>query len=162
VTPPRACDLQALIDTKLSASDKDEELWEEGWLRFPDQLLLLGSISRVLRRAKERSCTPSIGKNFGFTDIIIGRKHADAPYDMARIFGRPGRPAQIRRTQGRPENQARQGRFAAFYEELGRLACDDCAPRVTNRFDQRPRFARETPGRCGCPILAYATEPLRF
>ncbi len=38
-------------------------------------------------------------KNFGFTDIVIGRKHADAPYDDGKdIWDGLAAPAEIRRT----------------------------------------------------------------
>jgi len=80
-------------------------------------------------------------QNFGFTDISIGRKHADAPYDDGKdIWDGLAAQRQIRRLKGdlksSPSRSAR-----SVYEELGRIGLvDDCAPRLQTGFDQRPRL----------------------
>ena len=61
-------------------------------------------------------------QNYGFSDLVIGRKHADAPYengspiwgdfDAQQVFGELGGDLQLT-----PCNIG----FAAFYESLGRV-----------------------------------------
>ena len=78
-------------------------------------------------------------QNFGFTDLIIGRKHADAPYhdgtpiwgdfDAQEIFnnlvGKLGGELHIK-----PLNVG----FAAYYESAGRVDLMD------NHKDEKPVF----------------------
>jgi sulfate adenylyltransferase len=68
-------------------------------------------------------------QNFGFTDIVIGRKHADAPFadgsaiwgdfDAQEIFGKLGGDLQIK--------PLKVG-FAAYYESAGRVDLMDLHP----------------------------------
>ena len=68
-------------------------------------------------------------QNFGFTDIVIGRKHADAPYhdgsaiwgdfDAQEIFGKLGGDLKI---------QPLKVGFAAYYESAGRVDLMDAHP----------------------------------
>jgi sulfate adenylyltransferase len=70
-------------------------------------------------------------QNFGFTDIIIGRKHADAPFDdKSEIWD--GLAAHRKFDELKGElliNPVKVG-FAAFYAELGRVGLvDEHAPK---------------------------------
>jgi sulfate adenylyltransferase len=61
-------------------------------------------------------------QNFGFTDIIIGRKHADAPYDDGKDIW-DGLAAQriFDSLPGELHIKPLKVGFAAFYESVGRV-----------------------------------------
>jgi len=59
-------------------------------------------------------------QNFGFTNIVIGRKHADAPTTTAPPSGRLRRAGDLREARRRPPHPAVKVGFAAFYESIGR------------------------------------------
>ena len=89
-------------------------------------------------------------QNFGFTDIIIGRKHADAPYDDGKDIW-DGLAAQRKFDELKGELLIKPVKvgFAAFYEELGRVGLvDECTRQgLQASLDQRPGAAREASGR---------------
>ena len=65
-------------------------------------------------------------QNFGFTDIVIGRKHADAPYDDGKDIW-DGLAAQRKFDELKGELLIKPVKvgFAAFYEEIGRVGLVD-------------------------------------
>ncbi len=71
---------KALLDNKaLGEGDKDEELWKKVDRNFNDHVILLGlDIKMFYGGPKEAVMHGIYRQNFGFTDIVIGRKHADA------------------------------------------------------------------------------------
>ncbi len=114
----------------LGEGDKDEELWKSKGYDINDVAMLLGlDIKMFYGGPKEAVMHGIYRQNFGFTDIIIGRKHADAPYedgsdiwdplDAQRIFDNLPGELQIK--------PVKVG-FAAYYEELGRVGLvDECS-----------------------------------
>jgi sulfate adenylyltransferase len=61
-------------------------------------------------------------QNYGFTDIVIGRKHADAPYhDGSAIWGDFDAQEVFSRLGGELCIQPLKVGFAAFYESVGRV-----------------------------------------
>ena len=74
---------QALIENKaLGEGDKDEELWKQAGCDITDRIILLGlDIKMFYAGPKEAIMHGIYRQNFGFTDIVIGRKHADAPFE---------------------------------------------------------------------------------
>ncbi|MCG8404890.1 MAG: hypothetical protein MI923_06805 [Phycisphaerales bacterium] len=128
---------KALIDhDHLGEGDKDEALWEKKPYTLRDRVLLLGLDIKMFYAGPREAVMHGIYRqNFGFTDIIIGRKHADAPYDdgtdiwdglaAQRIFD--DLPGELRI---RPLKVG----FAAFYESLGRVDLMDKHP------DEKPVF----------------------
>jgi len=127
----RMATYRALIEKrKLGEGDKDEALWKERNYDINDVALLLGlDIKMFYAGPKEAVMHAIYRQNFGFTDIIIGRKHADAPYDdgtdiwdpldAQRIFDNLNGELHI--------NPVKVG-FAAYYEELGRVGLvDECS-----------------------------------
>jgi sulfate adenylyltransferase len=61
-------------------------------------------------------------QNFGFTDIIIGRKHADAPYkDGTPIWGDFDAQEIFEHLEGNLLEKTLNVGFAAYYESLGRV-----------------------------------------
>ncbi len=89
-------------------------------------------------------------QNFGFTDIVIGRKHADAPYDDGKDIW-DGLAAQRKFDELKGDLLIKPVKvgFAAFYEELGRVGLvDEYGPKGYKQvYDHRPRAAREAPRR---------------
>ena len=111
-------------------------MWGTRGESVPDRVLLLGlDIKMFYGGPKEAVMHGIYRQNFGFTDIIIGRKHADAPYhdgspiwgdfDAQDIFNRLGGDLKI--------HPLRVG-FAAYYESIGRVDLMD------NHKDEKPLF----------------------
>ncbi len=61
-------------------------------------------------------------QNLGFTHFIIGRKHADAPFDdKTPIWGDFDAQKIFGRLRGELANATVQVGFAAWFEEIGRV-----------------------------------------
>jgi len=72
-------------------------------------------------------------QNFGFTDIIIGRKHADAPYhDGSNIWGDFDAQEIFAKLGGDLQIKPLKVGFAAFYESIGRVDLTE------NHKDEKP------------------------
>jgi sulfate adenylyltransferase len=115
---------KALIDTKaLGQGDKDEALWRKAGCDITDRILLLGlDIKMFYAGPKEAVMHAIYRQNFGFTDLVIGRKHADAPYEDGKDIW-DGLAAQRKFDELRGELLIKPVKvgFAAYYEELGRV-----------------------------------------
>jgi sulfate adenylyltransferase len=138
---------RALIDNKaLGQGDKDEALWRKVGYDLTDQLLLLGlDIKMFYAGPKEAIMHAIYRQNFGFTDIVIGRKHADAPYDDGTDIW-DGLAAQRKFDELKGELLIRPVKvgFAAYYEELGRVGLvDECAPKGYKQVSISGRELRE-------------------
>jgi sulfate adenylyltransferase len=74
-------------------------------------------------------------QNYGFSDIIIGRKHADAPYeDGSAIWGDFDAHEIFDKLEGELHVQPCKVGFAAYYESLGRVDLMELHP------DEKPLF----------------------
>ncbi|HEV8059375.1 MAG TPA: hypothetical protein VGP68_05860 [Gemmataceae bacterium] len=138
---------RALIDNKaLGQGDKDEELWKKTGYDLTDQLILLGlDIKMFYAGPKEAVMHAIYRQNFGFTDIVIGRKHADAPYDDGKDIW-DGLAAQRKFDELKGELLIKPVKvgFAAFYEELGRVGLvEECAPKGYKQVSISGRELRE-------------------
>jgi len=61
-------------------------------------------------------------QNYGFTDIVIGRKHADAPFhDGSPIWGDFDAQEIFNELKGDLKIKPVNVGFAAFYESMGRV-----------------------------------------
>jgi len=119
---------RALIDNRvLGQGDIDEELWTKVGRKFNDQVLLLGlDIKMFYAGPKEAIMHAIYRQNFGFTDIIIGRKHADAPYDDGKdIWDGLAAQRKFDELKGNLKIKPVKVGFAAFFEELGRVGLVD-------------------------------------
>jgi sulfate adenylyltransferase len=138
---------RALIDNKvLGQGDKDEALWQKVGYDLTDQLLLLGlDIKMFYGGPKEAIMHAIYRQNFGFTDIVIGRKHADAPYDDGKdIWDGLAAQRKFDELKGELLIQPVKIGFAAFYEELGRVGLvDECAPKGYRQVSISGRELRE-------------------
>ncbi|MEO6029956.1 MAG: sulfate adenylyltransferase [Candidatus Binatia bacterium] len=122
---------EALItDRALGEGDSDQALWGPRKESVSDRVILLGlDIKMFYGGPKEAVMHGIYRQNFGFTDIVIGRKHADAPYydgtaiwgdfDAQEIFDKLGGDLQIK--------PLKVG-FAAYYESAGRVDLMDSHP----------------------------------
>jgi sulfate adenylyltransferase len=145
--PTRMRTYRALIENKaLGDGDLDQELWKKAGRGFYDNLILLGlDIKMFYGGPKEAIMHGIYRQNFGFTDIIIGRKHADAPYDDGKDIW-DGLAAQRKFDELKGELLIKPVKvgFAAFYEELGRVGLvDEYGPKGYKQVSISGRELRE-------------------
>ena len=115
---------EALItDRALGDGDSDQNLWKPRNESVPDRVILLGlDIKMFYGGPKEAVMHGIYRQNNGFTDIVIGRKHADAPYkDGTPIWGDFDAQEIFGKLAGDLKIQPVKVGFAAFYGSLGRV-----------------------------------------
>ena len=138
---------RALIEGRqLGDGDKDEALWREKGYDINDVAELLGlDIKMFYAGPKEAVMHGIYRQNFGFTDIIIGRKHADAPYDDGSDIWDPLDAQRIFDTlSGELHIRPVKVGFAAYYEELGRVGLvDECSKKGWKPIPISGRDVRE-------------------
>jgi sulfate adenylyltransferase len=121
---PQHAPYKALIDQNaLGQGDSDEALWKSKKYTLHDRVMLLGlDIKMFYGGPKEAVMHGVYRQNFGFTDIIIGRKHADAPYDDGKDIW-DGLAAQriFDSLPGHLAIKPLKVGFAAYYESVGRV-----------------------------------------
>jgi len=138
---------KALIDNKaLGDGDSDAALWQKVGCAITDRILLLGlDIKMFYGGPKEAIMHAIYRQNFGFTDIVIGRKHADAPYDDGKDIW-DGLAAQRKFDELKGELRIKPVKvgFAAFYQELGRVGLvDENGPKGYHQVSISGRDLRE-------------------
>jgi len=112
-----------ISDRALGEGDSDADVWKPRNESVPDRVALLGlDIKMFYGGPKEAIMHGIYRQNMGYTHIVIGRKHADAPYqngeaiwgdfDAQEIFNNLGGDLKIK-----PINVG----FAAYYESIGRV-----------------------------------------
>jgi sulfate adenylyltransferase len=126
---------EALIETRaLGQGDSDAKLWGPRGESVPDRVILLGlDIKMFYGGPKEAVMHGIYRQNNGFTDIVIGRKHADAPYkDGTPIWGDFDAQEIFGKLAGDLKIQPVKVGFAAFYQSLGRVDLTE------NHKDEKP------------------------
>ena len=115
---------EALINERqLGDGDSDQSLWGPRNEAVPDRVVLLGLDLKMFYGGPKEAVMHAIYRqNMGYTHIVIGRKHADAPYangeniwgdfDAHQIFDNLGGDLQIK--------PLKVG-FAAYYDSCGRV-----------------------------------------
>ncbi len=138
---------QALIENKaIGEGDKDETLWKKVGCDITDRIHLLGlDIKMFYAGPKEAIMHGIYRQNFGFTDIVIGRKHADAPYEDGKdIWDGLAAQRKFDELKGELLIQPVKIGFAAFYEELGRVGLvDEYGPKGYKQVSISGRELRE-------------------
>ncbi|GAB6164537.1 sulfate adenylyltransferase [Thermostilla marina] len=128
---------EALIQQRaLGDGDSDPELWGPRGESVPDRVILLGLDIKMFYAGPAEAVMHAIYRqNFGFTDIIIGRKHADAPYhDGTPIWGDFDAHEIFNQLKGDLKIKPLCVGFAAYYESLGRVDL------MENHPDEKPVF----------------------
>ncbi len=128
---------EVLIDQRaLGDGDSDPALWGPRGESVPDRVILLGlDIKMFYGGPKEAVMHAIYRQNFGFSDIIIGRKHADAPYhDGTAIWGDFDAQEIFNNLCGDLKIRPLNVGFAAYYESIGRVDL------MENHKDEKPLF----------------------
>jgi sulfate adenylyltransferase len=138
---------KALIDNKaLGQGDSDAALWQKVGCAITDRIILLGlDIKMFYGGPKEAIMHAIYRQNFGFTDIVIGRKHADAPYDDGKdIWDGLAAQRKFDELKGDLKIKPVKVGFAAYYEELGRVGLvEECEPKGWKQVTIAGRLLRE-------------------
>ena len=128
---------EALINNRsLGDGDSDAKLWQSRGEKLPDRVILLGLDIKMFYGGPKEAVMHSIYRqNFGFTDIVIGRKHADAPYhDGKAIWGDFDAQEIFGRLKGDLKIQPLKVGFAAYYDSMGRVDL------MENHAEEKPVF----------------------
>ncbi|MCP3917803.1 MAG: sulfate adenylyltransferase [bacterium] len=115
---------EALVANRyIGEGDKDEELWKSKGQDLNDNLELIGLDMRMYYGGPAEAVMHAIYRqNLGFTHFIIGRKHADAPFDdKEAIWGDFDAQDIFEKLGGSLSIKTVNVGFAAFFEEIGRV-----------------------------------------
>jgi sulfate adenylyltransferase len=114
----------------LGEGDKDEVLWRETGYDINDVFELIGLDIKMYYGGPSEAVMHAIYRqNYGFSDLVIGRKHADAPFeDGSPIWGDFDAQAVFDELQGELHIRPCKIGFAAFYASLGRVDLTDDHP----------------------------------
>jgi sulfate adenylyltransferase len=126
---------EALIEQRgLGEGDSDAALWGPRGESVPDRVILLGLDIKMFYGGPNEAVMHAIYRqNFGFTDIVIGRKHADAPYhDGTAIWGDFDAQEIFSKLGGDLKIKPLKVGFAAYYESMGRVDLTE------NHPDEKP------------------------
>ncbi len=118
----------------LGEGDKDEALWRSVGYDLSEVFELIGLDIKMFYGGPSEAIMHSIYRqNYGFSDIVIGRKHADAPYeDGTPIWGDFDAQDVFEQLAGELHIRPCKIGFAAFYESLGRVDLTE------NHPDEKP------------------------
>ncbi len=122
---------EALVEERfLGQGDMEEALWRSKAQNLNDQLHLIGLDIRMYYGGPKEAVMHAIYRqNLGFTHFIIGRKHADAPFDdKTPIWGDFDAQEIFTRLGGNLAIRTVNVGFAAYFEELGRVALSEDHP----------------------------------
>ena len=125
---------RALHEHKLlGRGDKDEALWRARGYDLTEVFELLGlDIKMLYGGPKEAVMHAVYRQNLGFTDIVIGRKHADAPFDDGQtIWGDFDAQEIFDNLKGDLRIRPCKIGFAAYFESVGRVDLMELHPKET-------------------------------
>ncbi len=128
---------EKLIDSRgMGEGDSDPKLWGSRDDSVPDRVLLLGLDIKMFYGGPQEAVMHGIYRqNMGYTHIVIGRKHADAPFeDGSAIWGDFDAQKIFENLNGDLQIQPVKVGFAAFYEAPGRVDL------MENHPDEKPVF----------------------
>ncbi|MCH2212883.1 MAG: sulfate adenylyltransferase [Fuerstiella sp.] len=128
---------EALIEGRgLGEGDSDTDLWAHRSESVPDRVRLLGLDIKMFYGGPREAVMHGIYRqNMGYTHIVIGRKHADAPFkDGSAIWGDFDAQEIFGQLNGDLKIQPVNVGFAAYYESLGRVDL------MSNHDEEKPVF----------------------
>jgi sulfate adenylyltransferase len=107
----------------LGQGDMDKDLWKSKNQDLNDQLHLIGLDIRMYYGGPKEAVMHAIYRqNLGFTHFIVGRKHADAPFDdKSAIWGDFDAQEIFTNLGGELAIQTTNVGFAAYFEEIDRV-----------------------------------------
>jgi len=115
---------EVLLEQRLIGyGDKDDQFWGTRDYDLTDQIILFALDMRMFYAGPKEALMHAIYRqNYGFTDIIIGRKHADAPFDDGTpVWGDFDAQNIFDKLKGELLIKPLKVGFAAYFEELGRV-----------------------------------------
>jgi len=114
----------------LGEGDKDDALWRSVGYDLADVFELVGlDIKMFYGGPKEAVMHAIYRQNYGFSDLVVGRKHADAPYDDGSpIWGDFDAHEIFDRLPGALHVRPCKIGFAAYYASIGRVDLTDDHP----------------------------------
>ena len=114
----------------LGEGDKDQAIWDKAGYDISDVFELIGLDIKMFYGGPSEAIMHGIYRqNYGFSDIVIGRKHADAPFEDGKaIWGDFDAHEIFDKLPGELHIQPCKVGFAAFYESLGRVDLTDRHP----------------------------------
>jgi sulfate adenylyltransferase len=120
--------------TLLGKGDKDEPLWLGRGYDLTEVFELVGLDIKMLYGGPKEAVMHAIYRqNHGFSDIVIGRKHADAPFeDGSAIWGDFDAQEIFANLRGDLRIQPCNIGFAAYFESAGRVDL------MENHRDEKP------------------------
>jgi adenylyl-sulfate kinase len=119
---------EALLKRRLlGRGDTDSKLWKKNKCDLIDRILLIGLDMRMFYAGPKEAVMHAIYRqNYGFTDIIIGRRHADAPFDDGtQVWGDLDAQAKFSDLKGELLIRPFKISAAAYFEEVGRVVIAD-------------------------------------
>ena len=118
----------------LGEGDCDPEIWDRAGYQINEVFELIAlDIKMYYGGPKEAVMHGIYRQNYGFTDLVIGRKHADAPFeDGTPIWGDFDAQEVFDKIPGKLAIEPCKIGFAAFYESLGRVDLTE------NHPDEKP------------------------
>jgi sulfate adenylyltransferase len=107
----------------LGEGDKDDSLWESVGYDLSEVFELIGLDIKMFYGGPSEAVMHAVYRqNYGFSDLVIGRKHADAPFeDGSPIWGDFDAQQIFEDLPGELHLTPCNIGFAAFYESLGRV-----------------------------------------
>jgi sulfate adenylyltransferase len=114
----------------LGQGDKDEAIWRRVGYDLPEVFELIGLDIKMFYGGPSEAVMHGIYRqNYGFSDLVIGRKHADAPYEDGKpIWGDFDAQEIFEKLPGELHIKPCKIGFAAFYESLGRVDLEERHP----------------------------------
>ena len=122
--PTRMLTYNALRNQRLlGQGDSDTELWDRVGYELNDVFELIGLDIKMFYGGPAEAVMHAIYRqNHGFSHIVIGRKHADAPFfDKTAIWGDFDAHAIFDELPGELHIQPMKVGFAAYYDHMGRV-----------------------------------------
>jgi sulfate adenylyltransferase len=112
-----------ISERQLGEGDSDPAVWKGRSDSVPDRVKLLGLDIKMFYGGPAEAVMHAIYRqNMGYTHIIIGRKHADAPYhDGSAIWGDFDAHTIFDNLAGDLKIQPLKVGFAAYYDSVGRV-----------------------------------------
>ena len=115
--------IELLNKKQLGEGDRNEELWDSVGFDFYENLILSGLDMKMFYAGPKEAVMHAIYRqNYGFSNIVIGRKHADAPFDDGEaIWGDFDAHHKFEKLNGELLISPSKVGFAAFFEEINRV-----------------------------------------